>query len=166
MAFTAGTANASSHAFYEASVRACQIAGRRGLLLTQEAAQLPADLPPGIAHFGYVPFKALLPRLSALVHHGGIGTTRQALRAGVPQLVRPMGFDQFDNARHAMTLGVARQLLPRHYQPAAVAKALQELCTDPAVRTRCAELASQFGGTPGITAAADALLAMAARRGL
>lgn len=166
VAFTAGTANASSHAFYEASVRACQIAGRRGLLLTQEAAQLPADLPPGIAHFGYVPFTALLPRLSALVHHGGIGTTRQALRAGVPQLVRPMGFDQFDNARHVMTLGVARQLLPRHYQPAAVAKALQELCTDPAVRTRCAELASQFGGTPGITAAADGLLAMAARRGL
>lgn len=166
VAFTAGTANASSHAFFEASVRACQISGRRGLLLTQDAAQLPADLPPGIAHFGYVPFKALLPRLSAFVHHGGIGTTSQALLAGVPQLVRPMGFDQFDNARRVVTLGVARQLLPRHYKPEAVAEALYELSTEPAIRARCAELARLSSGTQGITEAADILLTMASRRGL
>lgn len=82
VAFTAGTANASSHAFFEASVNACRISGRRGLMLTQDATQLPAKLPPHVAHFVYVPFEALLPRLSALVHHGGIGTTHQALRAG------------------------------------------------------------------------------------
>ena len=166
VAFTAGTANASSHAFFEVSVRACQLSGRRGLLLTQDAAQLPADLPPGMAHVAYVPFKALLPRLSALVHHGGIGTTSQALLAGVPQLVRPMGFDQFDNARRVMTLGVARQLLPRHYKPAAVARALDELGTGPAIRARCAEVASLSRSTSGITEAADALLALASRRGL
>jgi UDP:flavonoid glycosyltransferase YjiC (YdhE family) len=51
------------------------------------------------------------------VHHGGIGTTRQALLAGVPQLVRPMGFDQFDNVLRVTTLGAARQLLPGRYKP-------------------------------------------------
>lgn len=134
MSAAAGTANVSSQAFFEASVQACQLSGRRGLLLTQEATQLPAMLPPHVAHFGCVPFQALLPRLAALVHHGGIGTTSQALRAGTPQLVRPMGFDQFDNARRAVTLGVARQLLPRRYQPAAVVRALDELTTQPSVR--------------------------------
>ena len=167
VAFTAGTANVSSHAFFQASVRACQISGRRGLLLTQDAAQLPAELPPGVMHFAYVPFKALLPRLAAFVHHGGIGTTSQALLAGVPQLVRPMGFDQFDNAQRATTLGVARQLLPRHYKPAAVARALHDLADAPSTRARCAELAKTLvSATSGITIAADELLTLAAGRGL
>ena len=166
VAFTAGTANASSHDFFDASVRACQLSGRRGLLLTQDAAQLPATLPPQVAHFDYVPFKALLPRLAALVHHGGIGTTSQALRAGVPQLLRPMGFDQFDNARRVLALGVARQLLPRRYRPAAVAKALDALVADPAVRARCAELAASLAAErPGTAVAADAVLALSSRLG-
>jgi rhamnosyltransferase subunit B len=167
VAFTAGTANVSSHAFFQASARACQILGRRGLLLTQDAAQLPVDLPPGVMHFPYVPFKALLPRLAAFVHHGGIGTTSQALLAGVPQLVRPMGFDQFDNALRATTLGVARQLLPRQYKPAAVAGALRELAGEPSIRMRCAELAKTLAGqTSGLKIAADELLTLAASRGL
>lgn len=160
VAFTTGTANASSHAFFETSVQACRMAGRRGLLLTQDASQIPASLPPGMAHFAYVPFRALLPRLAAVVHHGGIGTTSQALLAGVPQLVRPMGFDQFDNARRVMTLGVARQLMPRRYRAKAVAVALDQLLTDPATRARCAERARTLAAQPSALAAAcDAILA-------
>lgn len=148
-------------------MRACELSGRRGLLLTQNASQLPATLPPQVAHFSYVPFTALLPRLSALVHHGGIGTTCQALLAGVPQLVRPMGFDQFDNAQRVLTLGVGRQLLPKQYTPDAVARALSELTTAPAIRARCAELANtRSREKPGTAAAAEALLALASRHGL
>jgi UDP:flavonoid glycosyltransferase YjiC (YdhE family) len=167
VAFTAGTANASSHSFFDASARACRLSGRRGLLLTQHAAQLPAALPPHVARFGYVPFAALMPRLSALVHHGGIGTTSQALRAGVPQLVRPMGFDQFDNARRVLALGVGRQLLPRRYEPAAVARVLDELTAEPSIRARCVEVARTLSAEgPGTAAAADAVLALASRHGL
>ena len=43
-----------------------------------------------------------------MVHHGGIGTCAQALRAGIPQLVLPWGVDQFDNALRLKKLGVAR----------------------------------------------------------
>lgn len=159
--FTAGTANASSHVFFETSVRASQRAGRRAILITQDASQLPAPLPAGIAHFSYVPFKALLPRAAAFVHHGGIGTTSQALLAGVPQLVRPMGFDQFDNARRVLTLGVARQLLPRRYRLEAVAAALDSLLADAPLRQRCAEVARRLAAErPGIAVAADALLSL------
>lgn len=167
VAFTAGTANTSSHAFFEASVRACQRMGKRGLLLTQDSAQMPSALPPGMASFGYVPFKSLLPRLSALVHHGGIGTTSQALLAGVPQLVRPMGFDQFDNARRVQALGVGTQLLPRQYRAARVAKVLDELVEDASTRARCAGLAATLAGErSGVEVAADSVLALAARFGL
>lgn len=164
IAFTTGTANTTSQAFFAESVLACQQMGRRGLLLTQDAAQLPAPLPPGLAHFAYVPFGALLPRVAALVHHGGIGTTSQALLAGTPQLVRPMGFDQFDNAHHVMTLGVGRQLLPRRYRAPAVARTLEALLGDATLPARCAEVAQRLRRAPsGLTAAADALQAWATK---
>lgn len=167
VAFTAGTANASSRAFFDASVRACQLTGRRGLLLTQDVAQLPAALPAGVAHFHFVPFKALLPRLAALVHHGGIGTTSQALLAGVPQLVRPTGFDQFDNARRVLALGVGKQLLAKQYQPADVGRTIDELATKPALRARCIELATILSSErSGTTVAAEGVLALGSRHGL
>jgi len=47
-----------------------------------------------------------------LVHHGGIGTSAQALTAGIPQLVVPFAHDQFDNAARLMRLG--RSQPPEH----------------------------------------------------
>jgi rhamnosyltransferase subunit B len=50
----------------------------------------------------------LLPQVAALVHHGGIGTTAAALAAGIPQLIAPFAFDQFDNAARTVRLGVGQ----------------------------------------------------------
>jgi rhamnosyltransferase subunit B len=44
------------------------------------------------------------------VHHGGVGSSAQALRAGIPQLVVPHAYDQFDNAMRLRRLGVGRTL--------------------------------------------------------
>lgn len=162
--FTSGTANATSHGFFAASAAACELGGRRGLLITQFGDQLPARLPPGVLHVPYAPFGQLLPRLAAFVHHGGIGSTSQALRAGVPQLVRPMAYDQFDNAHQLQRLGVAERLLPADYAPATVARALQRLTTDGALRARCAEAAALCRADgDAIAAACDAVLALAPR---
>ncbi|RZL33149.1 MAG: glycosyltransferase [Rubrivivax sp.] len=140
--FTSGTANATSHGFFAASAAACELSGRRGLLITQVGTQLPQRLPPGVLHVPYAPFSRLLPRLSAFVHHGGIGSTSQALRAGVPQLVRPMAYDQFDNAHHVQRLGVGERLSTAEYEPAAVARVLDRLAGDSALHRRCAEAAA------------------------
>src|SRR5262249_31774015 len=72
--------------------------GRRAVVLTPHREQVPAPLPAGALWLPYVPLAALLPRAAALVHHGGIGTTAEALRAGVPQVIVPLAYDQFDNA--------------------------------------------------------------------
>ncbi len=155
---TAGTANASSHDFFATSIKASQQAGRRAILLTQYASQLPSKLPEGFVHFSYVPFKALLPRVAAFVHHGGIGTTSQALLAGVPQLIRPMGFDQFDNALRAVRLGVAQRILPRRYGPKRAAQALIQLTSSEDVKSRCSAVARQMATSGGVNAACDAVL--------
>lgn len=160
--FTSGTANATSHGFFAASAAACALSGRRGLLITKVGAQLPAPLPPGVMHVPYAPFSQLLPRLAAFVHHGGIGTTSQALRAGVPQLVRPMAYDQFDNAHHVQRLGVGARLLPAAYAPLAVAQALEHLIGDRTRHARCAEVAALCRADgDAIPAACDAVLRLA-----
>jgi UDP:flavonoid glycosyltransferase YjiC (YdhE family) len=135
--FTPGTMMRHSQQFFAAAVDACDRLGRRGLLLTRYRDQLPARLPRGVAHFDYVPFSQVLPRAAALVSHGGIGTLSQALAAGIPQLVMPLGFDQFDNAARLERLGVAAALPPRAFRGPAVARRLACLLTSHAVARAC-----------------------------
>ena len=104
---TPGSAMAHGRSFFARALAACTALGTRAIFVTPFADQLPASLPPSIHHVPYVPFGALLPRLSALVHHGGIGTAAQALAAGVPQVVVPFAHDQFDNAARLQRLGVS-----------------------------------------------------------
>ncbi len=56
----------------------------------------------------FAPLDALLPRVAAIVHGGGIGALALAWRAGVPMLLTPRAHDQADNARRAHRLGIAR----------------------------------------------------------
>ena len=143
IAFTAGTATAASHAFFSVSAEACRRSGRRGILLTHAPEQVPDPLPSGVIHCAYAPFSGLLPRVSAFVHHGGIGTLSQALKAGVPQLIRPMAHDQFDNANRAVRLGVALKIRAREYRLPKVIKALERLSGDLAMRERCMKIAAK-----------------------
>ena len=119
---TPGSAMRHAQEFFAESVAACQRLGRRGLLLTRFAEQVPTDLPETIRHLEYVPFSRVLPRAAALVHHGGIGTTAQALAAGIPQLVMPLAHDQPDNAARLERLGVGRTIAPRRYRAARAAR--------------------------------------------
>lgn len=52
------------------------------------------DLPPGTFVVEEAPHDWLLPRVSAVIHHGGAGTTAAALRAGAPSVVLPFSADQ------------------------------------------------------------------------
>jgi UDP:flavonoid glycosyltransferase YjiC (YdhE family) len=144
--FTAGSAMRLGHVFFAEAAAACQLLGRPGLLLTRYPEQLPASLPEGVRHCTYMPFSELLPRAAALVHHGGIGTTAQALAAGVPQLVMPMSHDQPDNAARVERLGVGRSLSPKRFKAPAVARLLGELLHAPTVAARCQAVAKQFDG--------------------
>ena len=155
---TAGTANAVSHAFFDTAIRACSSLGMRAILLTADARQLPATLPAGMIHADYVPFSTLLPRAAAFIHHGGIGTVSQALRAGVPQLIRPMAFDQFDNASRVVQLGTGREILVRHFREPRVARELQSLLADTVVAQNCKRVAARLIDEDGVGVACDLLI--------
>ena len=75
----------------------------------------------------YAPFESLLERGCVMVHHGGVGTTSQGLRAGIPTLIVPFAFDQPDNAAHAAKLGTSRTLYRKDYTAKRAAKELDTL---------------------------------------
>jgi len=153
--FTFGSAMTQAADQFAASIAACQQSGRRGLLLARHSDQLPSSLPPGILHVPYAPFSELLPHCAVLVHHGGIGTTAQALAAGVPQLVVPFAHDQFDNAERVKRLGCGIELSQSKYQPRLIAKTLEQLIGDPAISSQCQTIAQRMRQDDPVDTACD-----------
>jgi UDP:flavonoid glycosyltransferase YjiC (YdhE family) len=58
------------------------------------------------------PHALLFPRTAVVVHHGGSGTTAQALRAGVPQVLLPLILDQYHHAHRLHLAGIAPRPVP------------------------------------------------------
>jgi rhamnosyltransferase subunit B len=134
LVFTHGTGNTQAAAYFRAARAAAQRLGRRALFLTSHRDQVPADLPPTMLWQAYVPLRALLPHAAALVHHGGIGTTAEALRAGTPQLVVPLAHDQFDNGARVTALGAGASLPAARLNERRLVRKLAALLAAPAGR--------------------------------
>ena len=67
----------------------------------------------------WVDYPSWVPRMRAVLHHGGAGVMWECLRAGVPALVLPNDYDQFDHAARLQAAGVALRLRhPREIEPA------------------------------------------------
>ena len=86
--------------------------GQRGVLLSGWGSFGAGKLPPTVIAVRDVPHEWLLPQMRAVVHHGGAGTTGAALRAGVPSIVLPLGFDQPYWAARVTALGVGPRADP------------------------------------------------------
>lgn len=140
---TPGSAMAHGADFLRLALGACVRLGRRALVITPYREQLPAPWPSSAMHVDYAPFTGLLPRLAALVHHGGIGTSAQAIAAGIPQLVLPFAHDQFDNAARLARLGVALTLRPTSSEPS-IERALRTVLGDPSVEQAAVRLAARM----------------------
>lgn len=155
--FVPGTGRADVGPVLYAAVDACQRLGRRGILLTRYVDQVPEGLPATVRHFPYVELHRLLPRAVAVVHHGGIGTCARGLASGIPQLILPYGFDQFDNMARLERLGVAASAAWRGITGRLLADKLRWLIETPSVKARAGELAERFRGANGIGVACDAI---------
>ncbi|MGB0127674.1 MAG: nucleotide disphospho-sugar-binding domain-containing protein [Rhodocyclaceae bacterium] len=142
--FTAGTGNIFAADFFACGLAAVAKLGRRAIFLTREGRQVPAGLPASVLWQPYVPLSALLPHAAALVHHGGIGTTAEALRSAPPQLITPFAWDQFDNAARVAALGAGMVLPAARLRPNRLADGLDALTRGDTFAARCSLLASRF----------------------
>lgn|GEM_PF-176245 len=88
--------------------------GRRGLLLTGWGGLAATD---NVFVLESAPHSWLFPRMAAVVHHGGAGTTAEGLRAGVPAVVVPFAFDQPFWGARLQALGVGPAPIPLQRWP-------------------------------------------------
>jgi UDP:flavonoid glycosyltransferase YjiC (YdhE family) len=76
------------------TIEALAKSGQRGLLLTGWGGLRTEAVPENVFVANSVPHSWLFPRMAAVVHHGGAGSTAEGLRAGVPSVIVPFVLDQ------------------------------------------------------------------------
>ena len=155
VAFTAGTGQHHAGAFFGAAAEMARQCGCRAVFLTAKPDHLPPDLPDTIFTTTYAPFGELLPRVRALVHHGGIGTMSQCLAAGVPQLIAAMGLDQPDNAERLERLGAGLRTSAEDFIAGRALPLLQRCLHDEDIRTKAAACADRLRKRPSTDALVD-----------
>jgi UDP:flavonoid glycosyltransferase YjiC (YdhE family) len=130
-------------------VRALRRAGLRGVI-QRGWAGLEAS-GDDMLTIDEVPHSALFPRMAAVVHHAGAGTTAAGLRAGVPAVPVPIQFDEAFWSTRLVTLGVAPRSLPlRHLTPDALATTLVRATRDPAFAHRATKLSTLIRDEDGV----------------
>ena len=140
---------------YAAYADAARRLGKRAVLLVNadDLAKAKALAAEDVFVASYVPHSRVFPRASIIVHHGGSGTTGQALRAGKPQLVTPLMGDQPDNGARLARLGVAR-VAKAGASAERLAQELQELLTNQLYAQRALEAARIVAAEDGAAVAA------------
>jgi UDP:flavonoid glycosyltransferase YjiC (YdhE family) len=135
-------------------IEALAQAGQRGIILSGWSGLYAADVPDSVLLLDAAPFSWLFPRVGAVVHHGGAGTTAAGLRAGVPSIVVPFFGDQPYWAQRVVELGVGPEPIPRRKLTAdRLAGAIQQAMTDQAMRQRAADLGSSIQAEDGVAQA-------------
>jgi UDP:flavonoid glycosyltransferase YjiC (YdhE family) len=133
-------------------------AGQRAIMLTGWAGLRKEKLPNSIYMLDAIPHDWLFPRVAAVVHHGGVGTTAAGLRAGIPSILVPFFGDQPFWAGRVRALGVGPAAIPRRELTAGrLARAIQEAVTDEALRRRAAEIGALIRAEDGVDRAVTAI---------
>lgn len=130
--------------------RALDLAGERGILLGGWSGLGADSLPETIYRANSIPHEWLFPRMAAVVHHGGAGTTAASLRAGVPSIITPFFADQFFWARRVAELGAGPRYIPHARLTAEnLASAIKIATTDPMISLRANTLAKKIRAENG-----------------
>jgi sterol 3beta-glucosyltransferase len=96
------------------------------------------------------PHAWLFPRVAAVVHHGGAGTTAAALAAGRAQVLCPFSFDQPFWGAQMRRLGVADTDLPlRKHTADTLGSAIRRAVSDPSLTGRAEAIGSLISGENG-----------------
>ena len=155
--FTLGSAAVwDARNFFDDSAKAAKRLNRRAVLLLGEN-EPPKDLNENIAVFDYAPYGEVFPRAVCVVHQGGVGTTAQVLRAGVPHLIMPFSHDQPDNAARCVRLGVARRISRDSYNAATAERELRQLLSDSSCKTKALEAKAIVDSENGVKSGCDSI---------
>lgn len=152
------TASLHGAAIYQNAAEACRKLNWPCLLIGKGLTHL-ADPEHHILTVDFAPYGWVFPRAGLVIHHGGVNTTAETLRAGVPGLVFPHGYDQFDNAMRTQQMGVAERLKPRQAGGTMFLAAIRTILADDRMLDRARAFATRLQAEPdGGTVAAEAII--------
>lgn len=149
-----GFGSVSDTASVQVVLEALKIAGERGVLVGFNTTD--CDIPETVMALDSVPYEWLFARVKAAVHHGGAGTTAQALRAKLPMLAVPQVLDQFFWAERVFHTGAAlKPIAGKTLTPVTLAEAIHTLATDKTLKERAALLGEQIQAENGLKNAVE-----------
>ncbi len=130
--------------------------GQRGLLLTGWGGLRAGLVPDNVFVLDSAPHRWLFPRMAAVVHHGGAGTTAEGLRAGVPSMIIPFAFDQFFWGARIKELGLGPDPIPQKDLTAdRLAEAIRISVTDAGMKQRANSCGAAIRAENGIGSAVE-----------
>ncbi len=139
-------------------LRALELTGQRGVLSTGWGAVARLSTSASVSYLDDVPHSWLFPRMAAVVHHGGAGTTAAGLRAGVPSLITPFLLDQYAWADRVVKLGVGLRLADsKRLTVEKLAQAIHTAVTDSALRLRAAAFGERIRAENGVARAVEVI---------
>ncbi|HEU4327053.1 MAG TPA: glycosyltransferase [Roseiflexaceae bacterium] len=139
-----------------AALGALEQSGQRGVLLSGWGGLGSLPLPPNVFRIEAAPHSWLFPRMAALVHHGGAGTTAAGLRAGVPAVITPVAVDQPFWAERVAQLGAGVRGQPfLQIDATTLGAQIARAAGSPTMRQRAATLADAIRAERGVERAAD-----------
>ncbi len=137
--------------------------GQRGVLYAGWGGLEKEQLPESVFMTASVPHTWLFPRMAAVVHHGGVGTTAAGLAAGVPSIIVPFFADQPFWGQRVHQLGVGPKPIPRKRLTVDnLTEALRRAISDGEMRKKAAQLGERIRAENGI-AQAVAVIEQSAR---
>lgn len=135
----------------------------RGLITLGPAVEPDGiDAPPNVTVVRSAPHNQVLEHASAVITHGGHGTTIKALAAGVPVLAIPLGRDQPDNAARLEHSGAGLRLKPAA-KPEEIARSIEALLTEDRFAAAARRVAEAIRAETATDLAVEELEAVAVR---
>jgi rhamnosyltransferase subunit B len=154
--FASGPTHLASRDFFWAAVCAARELKRRALLVSPSMA-LSAVTATDIHHVEDVPLSRVLPRVEAFIGHGGIDSCAYGLAAGVPQLVTPRAYDEFDNGSRLVDLGVGDLLPARRWNIKRATEVLARLLANQELARACRHVRETVAREDSLSAACDVI---------
>jgi sterol 3beta-glucosyltransferase len=139
-------------------LEAMRLSGQRAIVHAGWGGAGGRALPEWAFGLDYAPYGWLFPRMAALIHHGGSGTTAFGLRSGVPAVIVPFLFDQFYWGRRVAELGVGPAPVPfGKLSTERLAEAIWMATADGDMRERARRMGIEIQGEDGLGSAVQVL---------
>lgn len=133
------------------AIKALKKAGVRGIIATGWGGLKADVLPDTILQIDQAPHEYLFPRVAAVVHHGGAGTTAAGLRAGKPSIIVPFFGDQPFWGHRVHTLGAGSKPIPqKKLTVEKLATAIMNVSSNPDIKKAAKEIGEKIRHEDGI----------------